>query len=159
MSTVQNSISGEFDLKQEKIPLVAVGVDHTIVPATEVSRVLLRVKGTFPFDLYPDELIIEEKRLIVKKNMFPFFSTTVTLPISRLTLFEWNKSILYSSVFIRGAYTDNIELTVSWLPHNEAKKAKEIVDGLSLKLNESVDVVESDKNRLAKTMQVLGQAY
>lgn len=158
MSTVQNSQSGEFDLR-EKAPLVAMGAEHTVVPVTEVSKELLRTKGTFPFDLYPDVLIIEEKRIVIKKNMFPFFSTTITLPISRLTLFEWNKSIFFSSIFIRGAYTDNLEVTVSWLPHDEAQKAKEIVDGLSLKINESLDIVEKDKNRLVKAIQVLGQSY
>lgn len=156
MSKIQH---GEFDLTTEQVPLVAMGTEKTVIPATEVSKELLRIKGKWPFDLYPDELIIEEKRIIIKKNLWPFFSNTITIPLSRLTDFELNKSLLFSSIYIRGAYSDNIEITLSWLPHKDAKKAKEIIDGLSLKLNEALDIVEQDTTRFIRAIRALGQTY
>ena len=143
--------------ERQKEPMVSVGMDHAVLRASEVSKELLRAKGKWPFDLFPDELIIEEKRIVIKRNIFPFFSTTTTLPISRLTLFEWNKSILFSSVFIKGAYTDNIEITISWLSHRDAKKAKELIDGLSMKQNEAMEIMEHDRGRFIKALRIMGQ--
>lgn len=148
-------IHTELDKPTE--PMVSVGTEHAVLPASEVSKELLRAKGIWPFDLFPDELIIEEKRIVIKRNIFPFFSTTTTLPISRLTLFEWNKSILFSSVYIKGAYTDNIEITISWLSHKDAKKAKELIDGLSMKQNEAMEIMEHDRGRFIRALRIMGQ--
>ena len=42
--------------------------------ASLVSPEIFRVKSVWPFELLPDELIIEEKRIIIKQRVFPFFS-------------------------------------------------------------------------------------
>lgn len=157
MEPQESELIETSELQLYREPMVSVGAEHAVLPASQVSKELFRAKGIWPFDLFPDELIIEEKRIIIKRNIFPFFSTTTTLPVSRLTLFEWNKSIFFSSVFIRGAYTDNIEITMSWLSHDDAQKAKELIDGLSLKQNETMEIMEGDRRRFIRALRIMGQ--
>jgi hypothetical protein len=43
--------------------------------------------------------------------------------------------------------------------HEDAKRAKEIVDGLKLKQAESVKVPEANSDKYMQTLQVLGNIY
>ena len=146
--------------KNDDEPLVLMKkfAEKKILPVSEASRELFRAKGVWPFDFFPDELIIEEKRIIVKRNMFPFFSTISTIPINNFLIFELTHSIFFSSVFIKGAYGDNLSTSFCWLTHKDAQQAKEIVDGLRLKESESLEVMERNKKRLIMALQMLGHA-
>lgn len=143
---------------EEPLVLMKKFAEKKILPVSEASRELFRARGAWPFDFFPDELVIEEKRIIVKRNMFPFFSTVSTIPINNLLIFELTNSIFFSSVFIKGAYGDNLATTFCWLTHKDAQKAKEIVDGLRLKESESLEVMEDNKKRLIMALQILGHA-
>lgn len=142
--------------REEPLVMMKKSAKQTVVQASDASPEIFRIKGRFPFDLYPDELIVEEKRLILKRNFFPWVSQITTVPISKLVSFEVTHSILFSSIFIKWGYS-SAETTFQWLTHKDAQKAKEITDGIRLRDNESIQVLEQDKKNLSRTFQFLGQ--
>ncbi len=127
-----------------------------VIPASQASIELVRIKGTWPFDLFPDTMIIEEKRIVIKRNNL-LFSTTITMPMSRLTIFEVTHSILFSSIHITGYTGYWIEADMQWLSYKDAQKVKDIVDGIRLKDSESIEILQHDKKTLIKTFETLGQ--
>jgi hypothetical protein len=123
------------------------------ISARDVSPELLRIQGVWPFDFCPDELIVEQKRLIIKRCSFPFTTTIETVPIERLTQFTPTHSLLFSAIYITGW---QIDTTVRWLKHDEAQRVKEVVDGLLLQGKEHMAIEEDDRQRVVQALQLLG---
>lgn len=128
-----------------------------VVPPSQVSKVLFVARGVWPFDFYPDELIIEEKRIVVKKNYFPFGGSILSLPIKRLYTFELINSIFFSSIHIKGEALGNADIRFAWLKHKDALEAKNLVDGLKIKENESVEIYARDKEALTRVIEAMGE--
>lgn len=150
----------DFISRKKPEPMVTVGrKDKTLVPASEASMELARVEGIWPFDFFPDAIIIEEKRIIIKRRMFPFYTTTTTIPVSKILMFEVTHSIFFSSVYMKGYVGYNLEETFQWLSHKDAQRIKDVVDGLRLSQNESIEVLEHDKKGMSYTLEKLGHAF
>ncbi len=150
-----------FLQKREKAsvdPLVIIHKtsNRRVVEASNVSSVLLKIKGFWLFDWYPDELIIEEKRVILKRRYFPFFETINTIPVNRITIFEVTHSLFFSGIHIKGSYGDGIDTTFQWLGHNDAQQAKHVLDGLRIKESESVEIIQNDQSAFTRTLQIIG---
>lgn len=145
---------------QKPEPMVAVGKrEKTLMPASEASLELVRVKGTWPFDLSPDILIVEERRVIIKRRTFPFYTTTTTIPLNKILMFEVTHSIFFSSIYMKGYVGYNIETAFQWLSHKSAQKVKDVVDGLRLQQNEAIEVLEHDKKGMSYALEKLGHAF
>lgn len=136
-------------------PLVMMKKQQGMVPASQASPVLFSAKGRWPFDFIPDELIIEEKRIIIKRKFFPFTSTITTVPMNKLTNFEVTHSIFYSSVHIKAPLV--IDTVFQWMKNSDAQEAKELIDGIRMRDNESIVVMEQDRNRFIQTLELIGQ--
>lgn len=143
------------ELIEKREPLVMMKKQQGMVPATQASPVLFSAKGRWPFDFVPDELIIEEKRIIIKRKFFPFVSTITTIPMSKLTNFEVTHSILHSSVHIKAPLV--IDTVFQWMNRADAQEAKELIDGIRMRDNESIVVMEQDRNRFIQTLELIGQ--
>lgn len=144
--------------ERKATPIVIIHTKNESHPlaASQVSRELLRIKGSWPFDLAPDELIIEEKRLIIKRNNFPFGGSVVTLPLQKLTTFEVNQAYFYSALYIKGE-GNTLNTIIQWLKPEDALKAKEVVDGLRLKESESIEIKTENKEEMVEALKTLGE--
>lgn len=116
----------------------------------------MRIHGTWPFDLAPDELIIQEKRIIIKRNIFPAGGSVISLPLNKLVSFEVNHAFFYSALYIKGE-GESLNYLMQWLKPKDAVRAKEIIDGLRLKQSESIEIKEKDPKKIAKTLESLGR--
>lgn len=143
-------------LKREDEPLVMFrkSSQRNTMPASQASPILFQAKGCWPFDLFQDELIIEEKRLIIKRKHFPLITTITTIPLSKLTNFEITHSIFFSSIYIKGAMIH--ETTFQWLHKADAQEAKDLMDGIRMRDNESIVVLEQDRKRMIRTLELMG---
>ncbi len=125
------------------------------MPPADVSPELLRIKGTWPYDLNPDELIIEEKRIIIKRNYFPAGGSVITVPVHNLSSFELNHALLFSAVYIKEKGKEDA-IVVQWLKQKAASRAKAIIDGLLLKESESIEIYTTDRRQFVNTLQSIG---
>lgn len=141
-------------------PMVAVGKKKkTLMPASEASLELIRMDGKWPFDFFPDTIIVEEKRIILKRRTFPFYTTTTTVPLGKLLIFEVSHSVFFSSVYLKAYIGYSVEETFQWLTHKSAQRIKDIVDGLRLQETESIEVLEHDKKTMPYTLEKLGHSF
>lgn len=128
-----------------------------VVAAVNVSTYLMKIKGAWPFDFAPDEIIIEEERLIIKVRSWPFGETVITIPLERVSLFQINTDLFFSSIKIMDSMYSANNMLVKWLQPNEAKKAKALVDGLQLKTKKHIEVPPVKKETYVRTVQAIGQ--
>lgn len=125
----------------------------------EVKNEVLRIKAVWPFDFFPDELIIEEKRIVVNRRHFFLFNTIDTIPISNIFVFEVTHALFFSSIYIKGGEFGGIEVEIKWLKLKDAKRAKQIVDGLYMREKGLIEVKERDPKRRMEIIKKIGEAY
>lgn len=112
------------------------------------NRELFRIKASRLADIFPDELVIQEKTVSVIGNHFlvSFMETLPVKDIGRVVLID---TLFFCGIRIIGKNTQH-ELHVRGLRRNQATKAKEIIEGLLLEDAGVVDVphwVEADRRR------------
>lgn len=142
----------------EKKPMVVIrrnNKETQAVPPSEISRELLRIHGSWPFDIARDELIIEEKRLIIKRNMFPVGGSVMSLPLKKLVSFEVNHAFFFSALYIKGE-GNTLNYVMQWLKPEDAIRAKELVDGLRMQESELIEIKDKDPHKIAQTLQSIG---
>lgn len=126
------------------------------LPATQVSRVLYKARGVWPFDFMPDDIIVEEERLIVINNYFPFGSDIGTLPMGRISSIEVTHALFFSSLNIQCTELHGYSAIVKWLRHKDAQQIKEIVDGIKIQAITHAKIPESSSYGKAQTYQSIG---
>jgi hypothetical protein len=126
------------------------------VRAVEVSKILYRARGVWPFDFVPDEIIVEEKRIIVTINYFPWGSDIGTLPVNKLSSIEVIHALFFSSLIIQNTELHGYHATIKWLTHKDAQTIKEIVDGIKVRELSSVGIPNERASNMRRTLQTLG---
>ncbi len=142
----------------EPIVVMKEGDDRIIAqPAHEASRELMRLTAVWPFDFFPNELIIEEKRLIVNERIFFWSNNVTTMMINDIASANLSTSLLFASFQFVDTYGNKTTL-IKWLKIREATKAKELIDGLIFKSKAKIDIAEENEDERMKALEELGEA-
>lgn len=100
--------------------------------ARQSKTVLLRINNLFPFDLFPDTLIVDEHKVtIIHRNLFGVCEVHSVL-ISDITDVVVYTTLFLSSLIIIDSsnYRFPIDITIRYLLTADAFKAREIIQGL-----------------------------
>ena len=128
-------------------------VESRSLPSTKNhNRELLRVKAHWIADLFPDELVIQEKTISVIRNEF-LVSYVETMPVKDIGRVVYVSTLVFAGLRIIGKNTDH-ELNINGLTKKAAVEAKEVIEGLLLEDAGVVDIphwiqTEERRNMLA----------
>lgn len=131
-------------------------VQYDSLPSTKNrNRELFRVKAHWIVDIFPDELVIQEKTISVVRNEFFFLVSYVeTLPVKDIGRVVYVNTPIFGGLRIIGKNTAH-ELKIKGLNKKRAIEAKDIIEGLLLEESGVVDVphwvqTEHKREMLAK---------
>lgn len=96
-----------------------------------VNRVLLRAEARFPFDLFPDAIIISENEVTVIRKVFFFSGWTETVPVADIKRITYFKGPFFATLAIEQKNGEKIG--IGYLNSEDAFFAREIIEGLILK--------------------------
>jgi len=160
----KKEISHQEQDQFDQAPQVA---DHTssilTVPLNNVAsdldegsghKVLFRVKSIFPFDPFPDELIIEETRIVFKHRVNPFAKRVFSMLIKDISQSRLSTSIFFGKILIQDIFGEN-EISIDYLSKKKAYLVKGILDRLQARERRRVAGVpaESVKKILSEESQ------
>ncbi len=124
-------------------------VESSSLPSTKNhNRELFRVKAHWITDIFPDELVIQEKTISVVHNDF-LFSYVETMPVKDIGRIVYVNTLFFGGLRIIGKNTAH-ELNIKGLNKKAAVEAKEIIEGLLLEDSGVVDVphwIQTEKRR------------
>ena len=124
-------------------------VESSSLPSTKNhNRELFRVKAHWITDIFPDELVIQEKTISVVHNDF-LFSYVETIPVKDIGRIVYVNTPIFGGLRIIGKNTAH-ELNIKGLNKKVAVEAKEIIEGLLLEDSGVVDVphwIQTEKRR------------
>lgn len=132
---VGQGVIDQFGLTQRRIrePKQAEWLKPVTVP--DVNKELYRVRASRLIDLFPDELVIQEKAITIIRRTF-MFSSTETLPVQDIGRTVLIDTPLFDGLHILGKNVAH-DLQIKGLWPERARKAKEIIDGLLLEERET----------------------
>ncbi len=128
-------------------------VESRSLPSTKNhNRELLRVKAHWIADIFPDELVIQEKTISVIRNEF-LVSYVETMPVRDIGRVVYVSTLIFNGLRIIGKNTAH-ELNINGLTKKAAVEAKEVIEGLLLEDAGVVDIphwiqTEERRNMLA----------
>lgn len=116
-------------------------VESSNLPAAgEGNRELCRVRASWLTQLFPDELIIQEKTIsIIRNNLLVSFAET--MPVRDIGRVVYVDAPFFAGIRILGKNVAH-ELSIRGLPKNKARKARDIIERLLLEQTESADQIQ-----------------
>ncbi len=127
-------MTGSFGQDDSSLPYVgrsySASSDHQPLANEDYNRKLLAIRASRWTDLFPDELLIQEKTISVIKRTF-MMSAVQTIPVKDIGRVVYVDMPLFGGLEILGKNTAH-DLKISGLKKVEALKAKEVLEGLLL---------------------------
>lgn len=127
-------------------------------PQQGFNRELLRVKAHWITDIFPDELVVQEKTISIIRNQF-LTSFVETMPVRDIGRVVYINTPFFAGIQILGKNTAH-ELHIGGLDKKQAMKAKQLVEGLLLEDSGSIEIpgwMESKAHAHGDALQQAGK--
>src|SRR5476651_1266242 len=123
--------------------------------------ILLRVKAVFPFEIFPDSLVIDESKVNIIHRIFFWTVEIQSIPISHIQDVEVDTSVLFATLKILPTGFSVVSMTENWVKINylwrkDALKARRIIEGLLIASRENIDLTKVDTTNFVKKIEKLG---
>ena len=119
-------------------------------------KVVLSIKNTFPFVLFPDELIIDANKVDIIYNEFFSSSQAVTILVNDIADVVVETSLFFAALKITTKSKDFY--TVRYLKKADAIRARRILEGIILTLEAGIDLTSIDKGEIQSKVEAIGRA-
>lgn len=120
------------------------------------TKVLGKFRSVFPFELFPDELIISERRIIWIHRYGPWMNRVVSVLHQDIADIEASSGPIVGHLHIRN-FTGGEEIIMEHLWKKDLQRARDLTEGLMMKHRVGMkdkSLKDSVKDRLEKMMHV-----
>lgn len=126
---------------------------------------LLRIKGVFPFDLFPDTLIIDTTKVTIVKSQMFATENIITIPLKDLAdahvqtaLFLASLTIAYMPQASSPGMLKPEEDQISCLKRADAIRAKNIMKGVMIAQSEKIDISKLSPEEVFSLVEKFGHS-
>lgn len=124
--------------------------------AQKTQEVLIQVRGVWPFDFFPDEATLNRSMFIVKRNLVPFVSKTITCHHDDILDSHLNLGPFFGSVSVHMKYVTNGVEVINWLSRHDAIKLHAILQGLLAAKKNNLNITALSKRDLTRKLEAIG---
>lgn len=107
------------------------------------SRTLGRFRQIFPLTLFPDELIIEELRVVWVKKTGPWMSEIVSIMATDIACVNASRGLLVGQIHIQ-SLTGGPEISIDNIYGSHAYRARNLIEGIALAVREGLKIKRED---------------
>ncbi|MGI8419663.1 MAG: hypothetical protein ACR2LN_03385 [Candidatus Levyibacteriota bacterium] len=125
---------------------------------------LLRVKTRFPYNLFPDTIIIDTTKVTISKKQFFWTESITTIPLKDLSdvtvqtaLFVASISIKYMPQASSPGMLEPVVESVTSLRREDAIRAKNILKGALVAKAEEIDIAKLSPDEVKTVIEKFGQ--
>lgn len=123
----------------------------------ESNEILVRFRGVWPIDLFPDEVEIDRHTITVRNRAFWNVEKKSVCHYDDLVNSEINLGPFFGSISIFSKYfTDNHE-RVRWLSRKDAKNLQAFLQGILIARKEGVDLKGLTRNEIIAKLYTIGK--
>ena len=122
------------------------------------KQTIYRVSSVFPFDFFPDTLIIDPNKVCIVTNTF-FYETRIhSILYQNIRDVMVETSLLFGTLkmALEGYRTNSV--SIGYLKKKEAVKARRIIDGVCTSIYDGIDIAAIEVAELAEKAEEIGRA-
>jgi len=120
------------------------------------SRVLGTFKSVFPFQFFPDELIVEEKRVIWKDWMGPGLWKAISIMASDISNVQASHGPFLGHIHV-GSLVGGPEILIQHLWRSDVIKARALIEGIILAARERAPIRKEEVEQEEEELSELGE--
>lgn len=129
----------------------------TLDQVIEQSNIILgRFRGVWPFDFFPDEVIIDKQSVTIVRHNFFFSKGKITCHFEDLVNSEFNVGPFFGSMSIYSKYFTDGEEQIHWFSRDSILRIHAILQGLLIAKKEGVDLKSVPDDELLAKLYELG---
>lgn len=125
--------------------------------ASETKTVILRVSSVFPFQLFPDEIILDRTKVTIVRR-FLFFKRIFPILYEDIRTTRINRGLVFASIEIELSGYERNPNPVTHLWPEKAIKVENYIMGMLKTLKDGVDLTGIGKEELAKRIENVGES-
>jgi len=120
------------------------------------SEVLCRVWSVFPFDFFPDEIVVEKSKVSFIKHFFFGTQEILTVSIHDVQAVNVETSPFFSSIKLLNRTPMIPEISIDNLRTSDAMKLQAVVQGLLIARKEDINVNDLPPDQTLRQVRKLG---
>lgn len=121
-------------------------------------NILFRCKSVFPFDFFPDELIIDENKVDVRHGLFFMSTQTTSIPYKNIIKATSTTGLFFASLVIEMEVYIQQPDPINFLWIKDAIKARRIINGLISAHKQGIDLSKIDLEQAKDEVEEIGVA-
>lgn len=127
---------------------------------TQSQKILLTVSSIFPFDLFPDKLVVDENKVRIIKKFFFFTERVTCILLENITDVEVSTSPFFATLKLRDAsyYRFPRIFKINFLKIKDALEISKLIQGLIAIKKSLVDYSNMNIQTLREDLELLGDS-
>lgn len=118
---------------------------------------LAKFRGVWPFDFFPDEVIINRTNITIIRHYFFFVSQKIICHFDDLVNAHVNAGPFFGSLSIYSKYFTDGQEDIKWFSRNSAERIHAILQGLLIARKEGVDIKTMSKEEIIPKLYQIGK--
>lgn len=133
--------------------------DKLVELASASDQVLMRVQAVFPFQLFPDIVVLSREKIEIIYSQFFFSKSVFSILLSELSTIEIDTNPFFATMRFEVQGYEKNPNPVTHLPKQEALKLQSIIIGLMSAKKRGVAVEPIEKNILRDNAEKIGKVH
>lgn len=151
-------INGETSSEsaQNEVGKVIKEVDKLDKLVDETNSVIYEISSVFPFQIFPDKLIIDENKVTIIRREF-LFKRIYPILLSDILTVKVDRSILFSSLNFEVKRYHSTPRPLVYLKPKEANRARQYVIGLVQAKRARIDLSKLTADQIRDRLEEIGK--
>lgn len=121
---------GAHKLEEEAIEIYKGKIPRKARKTYTEPGIIHKVKSMFPFQLFPDELIITKEKVTLLNNVLPGMRVVLDLPIEDVAQVEADCGPVFAELYVYPRLRNQETLHITRLSRKEALAAQRIIESM-----------------------------
>lgn len=126
--------------------------------ATGSARIILDIKAVFPFNFFPDELIIDETKVSVHTKLFFYTKQVRSVVYSDIFNVVIHEGLFFAKLEIIDRYFSEQSIVIEFLKKKDAILARRIIQGMVIAKKEKIDLQALPIKDLIEKLDRIGKS-
>lgn len=155
--------SGLSRLQRVRIPKVTNlqhfnPIERKLIKLEAISdEVLFKTRGIFPFDFFPDTVVIDKEKLTIAQRIFFFTGKIISVPMRDLLSVQANVGPIFGSIQLTSRYFFTNPQSIKFIWRSHALKMQRLLQGFIIATERNIDCSSVDKTQLLPLLEHLGR--
>lgn len=123
---------------------------------TSSDKILLECSAVFPFQLFPDKIIIDLHKVNLIYKYLPWSHTTQSIYIDDVAEVDISTGLFFATIKITDKFFTHVDNKITFLKKSDASRARRIIQGLIVIIREKIDIDRLSDEQLVAKIEDIG---